>query len=75
MKAWAHPAYLNFGWGCYKQQRDLTDRGQLASHGSSKRNRCAQDFDLGDGESFELVEDLSEGPTHLTPPKTATRLV
>lgn len=34
-------------WHTYSL-RDLTDRVQLASHGFSKWNRCARDFDLGE---------------------------
>lgn len=34
-------------WHAYRR-RDLTDRVQLASRGSRKRNRCVRDFDLGE---------------------------
>lgn len=34
-------------WHTYRQQ-DLTERVQLASYGSCKRNRCARYFDLGE---------------------------
>ncbi|KAM7387261.1 hypothetical protein PAMA_009739 [Pampus argenteus] len=49
----ALPRSPGFGQTCSTdiptdRQTVLTDRVQLASHGSSKQNRCARDFDLGE---------------------------